>query len=132
MILTQNIKAQSTIEFTFGMIVIMFLIYGMVQTFRWAGLQLAQGRFMQDTSLTTLVLQPPPGASSIASPYWGDPILGQIQVGSVFGSIFGESPQGFSSPYADPASELNADLDTALPLDGSYYGKITNGNNNRP
>jgi hypothetical protein len=48
-----NTKAQSTIEFTFAVIVIMFLIYGMVRVFRWAGMDLAQRRFSQDTTLTT-------------------------------------------------------------------------------
>ena len=46
-------KAQSTIEFTFAMIVIMFLVYGMVQVFRWTGMDLAQRRFAQDSSITT-------------------------------------------------------------------------------
>lgn len=52
MILCKNIKAQSTIEFTFAMVVIMFLIYGMVQVFRWAGMDLAQRRYFQDTLMT--------------------------------------------------------------------------------
>jgi hypothetical protein len=46
---------QSTIEFTFAMIVIMFLIYGMVRVFRWTGMDLAQRRWAQDNSITTLV-----------------------------------------------------------------------------
>ena len=47
-------KAQSTIEFTFAMIAIMFLIYGMVQVFRWAGMDLANRRFVQDSLITNL------------------------------------------------------------------------------
>jgi len=47
-------KAQSTIEFTFAMIAIIFLIYGMVMAFRWAGLSLANRRQSQDASLTTV------------------------------------------------------------------------------
>jgi len=47
-----KIKAQSTIEFTFATIVIMFLIYGMVQIFRWAGMDLANRRVAQDGALT--------------------------------------------------------------------------------
>ena len=50
----KSVLGQSTIEFTFGMIVIVFLIYGMVRVFRWAGLDLAQGRYVQDKSLTQL------------------------------------------------------------------------------
>jgi len=53
MSLFKNIKAQSTVEFTYAMIVIMFLVYGMVQIFRWAGMDLAQRRFMQDATLVT-------------------------------------------------------------------------------
>ena len=48
-------KAQSTVEFTFAMIIIMFLIYGMVRVFRWVGMDLANRRVAQDTSLTTLI-----------------------------------------------------------------------------
>ena len=47
-----NTKAQSTIEFTFAMVAVMFLIYGMVMVFRWAGMDLANRRYMQDTTLT--------------------------------------------------------------------------------
>jgi len=49
----KNFKAQSTIEFTFAMVVVMFLVYGMVQVFRWAGMDLAQRRYFQDSSITT-------------------------------------------------------------------------------
>jgi hypothetical protein len=45
-------KAQSTIEFTFAMVVVVFLIYGMVMVFRWAGMDLANRRISQDNSLT--------------------------------------------------------------------------------
>jgi len=48
-------KAQSTIEFTFAMVVIMFLVYGMVRVFRWTGMDLAERRWAQDNSMTTLV-----------------------------------------------------------------------------
>ena len=47
-----NIKAQSTIEFTFAMVMVMFIVYGMVQMFRWAGMDLAQRRYVQDSSIT--------------------------------------------------------------------------------
>ena len=53
MMICENTKAQSTIEFTFAVIVIMFLIYGMIQVFRWAGMDLANRRFVQDSSITT-------------------------------------------------------------------------------
>lgn len=45
-------EAQSTIEFTFAMVVIMFIIYGLVQVFRWAGMDLANRRVMQDNAMT--------------------------------------------------------------------------------
>jgi hypothetical protein len=48
------LKAQSTIEFTFAVVGIMFLIYGMVMVFRWAGMDLANRRFMQDNSIQNL------------------------------------------------------------------------------
>jgi len=46
-----NTKAQSTIEFAFAMVAIIFLIYGMVQVFRWAGMDLANRRVAQDNSI---------------------------------------------------------------------------------
>ena len=48
-----KLTAQSTIEFTFAMVVSMFLIFGMVMLFRWAGMDLANRRLAQDRSLTT-------------------------------------------------------------------------------
>jgi len=60
-----KIKAQSTVEFTFAMIVIMFLIYGMVRVFRWAGMDLAQRRYSQDIGLTTVTGTDP--ASELSS-----------------------------------------------------------------
>ena len=50
----KSVLGQSTIEFTFGIIVIMFLIYGMIQVFRWAGMDLAQRRYYQDTSILNI------------------------------------------------------------------------------
>ena len=51
---TKNLKAQSTIEFTFAVIVVMFLVYGMVRVFRWAGMDLANRRYVQDVSIKNL------------------------------------------------------------------------------
>jgi len=50
----KNKKAQSTIEFTFAVVGIMFFIYGMVMIFRWAGMDLANRRYIQDTVITNL------------------------------------------------------------------------------
>jgi len=58
MIRFKNTRAQSTIEFTFAMTVIMFLIFGMVKAFRWAGMDLAQRRYVQDHSVTANVPDP--------------------------------------------------------------------------
>ena len=52
MILRDHIKAQSTIEFTFAVIVIMFLIFGMIRVFRWTGMDLANRRYAHDAVLT--------------------------------------------------------------------------------
>ena len=48
----EHMRGQSTIEFTFAMIVIIFLIYGMVRVFRWAGMDLANRRVAQDITIT--------------------------------------------------------------------------------
>ncbi len=50
--LNHDPKAQSTIEFTFAMVAIIFLIFGMLRVFRWAGMDLANRRVNQDLSLT--------------------------------------------------------------------------------
>ena len=99
-------KAQSTVEFTFALIVIMFLIYGMVQVFRWAGMDLAQRQYSQDTSLTNMF----------------------VNTVTVDMGIYGN----YTMDFYDPTSELNADLDSVLPLAAVYHGKLTNGNNPIP
>ena len=45
-------QAQSTIEFTFVLIVIFFLAYGLVRVFRWAGMDLAERRWAHEDVLT--------------------------------------------------------------------------------
>jgi hypothetical protein len=47
-----NTVGQSTIEFTFAMIVVVFLIYSMVRVFFWVGMDLASRRVAQDVTLT--------------------------------------------------------------------------------
>jgi hypothetical protein len=44
-------RGQSTIEFTFAMIVTFILIYALVMVFRWAGLDLAERRFAHERLL---------------------------------------------------------------------------------
>ena len=44
-------KAQSTIEFTFVLIVIFFLSYGLLRIFRWAGMDLAERRWAHEQLL---------------------------------------------------------------------------------
>ena len=78
MILPKNIKAQSTIEFTFAVVAIMFLIYGMVLIFRWAGMDLAQRRYTQDASLTKLTDNNP--ASELSS----DPVSKVLPMAAVY------------------------------------------------
>ena len=43
---------QSTIEFTFVMIAILLLTYGLIRIFCWAGLDLAERRFTHEQVLT--------------------------------------------------------------------------------
>jgi hypothetical protein len=82
-----NTIAQSTIEFTFAMIVIMFLVYGMVQVFRWAGMDLANRRYSQDVSLTT-----PPGKDPATQLNAGDDLF--LPIAAVYhGRITGNTGQ---------------------------------------
>ena len=78
-------KAQSTIEFTFAMIVIMFLIFGMVMVFRWAGMDLANRRVSQDSALTMDLSQVPNGDPSAQLNQEGNPVLplAAIYTGSI-------------------------------------------------
>jgi hypothetical protein len=43
-----NTKAQSTIEFTFAMVIVALLIYGLIKTFRWVGMDYAQSSYIQE------------------------------------------------------------------------------------
>ena len=44
-------KAQSTIEFTFVLIVIFLMAFGLIRVFRWAGMDLAERRWAHDHTL---------------------------------------------------------------------------------
>ena len=63
-------RAQSTVEFTFAVIVIVFLIYGMVRIFRWVGMDLAGRRMAQDE---TLIYPSWPNADYSTNPNQFDP-----------------------------------------------------------
>ncbi len=43
-------RGQSTIEFVFALIAGMFLLYGMVQVFRWVGMDMAQRQYAYNAS----------------------------------------------------------------------------------
>ncbi len=45
-------RGQSTIEFTFVIIAFFLLAYGLIQIFRWAGMDLAERRWTFEKSLT--------------------------------------------------------------------------------
>ena len=47
-----NKKGQATIEFTFAVIMILLLAYGLIMVFRWTGLTFAERRYEQEKSLT--------------------------------------------------------------------------------
>jgi len=44
--------AQSTIEFTFCLVIVVLLAYGVMKAFRWVGLDLAERRATHDGTLT--------------------------------------------------------------------------------
>ena len=48
----RNRRGQSVIEFTFGMIILGMMVFGMVQCFRWVMLDLAERRVDHDLILT--------------------------------------------------------------------------------
>jgi|GEM_PF-5029417 len=47
-------KAQSTIEFTFAMVVTALLIYGLIKVFQWVGMDYAQQAYIQRNSLAVV------------------------------------------------------------------------------
>ncbi len=49
----KNQCAQSTIEFTFAMVVVALLIYGLIKTFQWVGMDYAQKAYVQQTTPIT-------------------------------------------------------------------------------
>ena len=44
-------RAQSTIEFTFAMIIVLLLVFGLIRIFRWAGMDLAERRWAYDKAM---------------------------------------------------------------------------------
>ncbi len=46
----KNKTAQSTIEFTFAMVAVALLIFSLVKTFRWVGMDYAQSAYLQEQS----------------------------------------------------------------------------------
>ena len=43
-------KGQSTIEFTFAMVAVALLIYGVIKVFQWVGMEYAQKAYTQQSS----------------------------------------------------------------------------------
>ena len=54
----RNNRAQSIIEFTFTMVAMMLLFFGLVRVFRWAGMDLADRRYQHDASFHNWSLKP--------------------------------------------------------------------------
>ena len=48
----KNRPAQTTIEFTFCMIIVLLLLYGTIRAFMWVGVDLAERRMAHDSTLT--------------------------------------------------------------------------------
>jgi len=55
-------RGQSTIEFTFGMVILGLIIYGLVQCFRWVMLDLTERRVDHERVLTLQGVNPATGA----------------------------------------------------------------------
>jgi hypothetical protein len=51
-------RGQSTIEFTFAMMVTLILFYALFMVFRWAGLDLAERRYAHESLLSNESLRP--------------------------------------------------------------------------
>ena len=54
----EKTTGQASVEFVFAMIAVIFLIYGLVRVFGWAGMDLAERAFVHEQSLTNGELSP--------------------------------------------------------------------------
>lgn len=57
-IISGNIKGQSTIEFTFAMMVTLILVVALLLVFKWVGMDYANRRFTHDQTLSNDLLRP--------------------------------------------------------------------------
>ncbi len=48
----KKIKGQGFLEFTFAMMVLMIMIYGLIRVFGWTGVDLTEGRLAHERTLT--------------------------------------------------------------------------------
>ncbi len=44
-------EGQATVEFTFAVVIVMLIVYGLIMVFRWVGLTYAERRYSQQESL---------------------------------------------------------------------------------
>ena len=51
-------RAQSTIEFTFAMVIVLLMIFGIIRIFRWLALDLSDRRIAHDRMLQNTSLSP--------------------------------------------------------------------------
>ena len=54
---------QVTIEFTFCLLIVAILMYGLMKAFRWAGMDLSERRLAAETDLTFIIDEDWPGPS---------------------------------------------------------------------
>lgn len=78
----ESITGQSLVEFTFAMIVVAFLIYGMIRIFWWAGRDLAMRSWTHDNTLMTLPASHNPADQLRADFYRVQP-MGAVYNGSI-------------------------------------------------
>ncbi len=47
----KHMKAQTTLEFTFAFVIVLLLVYGCIQVFRWAGVSLVERQKAHESTL---------------------------------------------------------------------------------
>ena len=95
-------KAQVMLEFTFCMIILFLMMYGIVMVFRWVGLDLGQRQQAHETLLTTDIVEDY-GECAISIPF-----MGGCVVWSLNSAVVAAGPLSQIDPFFYQPGPMNA------------------------
>lgn len=96
-------KAQVMLEFTFCMIILFLMMYGIIMVFRWTGVDLAQRQQTHDAVLTTAI----------------DPLYGQCAGGMMFGIC---PPENVVAVERGPLTQIDPYFYQPSPMNAVWTG----------